>query len=160
MRLSPAEFEDVGNPKWRRAGEGARIQRGRTDYSRIPGDGRQPLGHKSFGVAQLPGERRRLYPFAAGATLMFHQDFAVFPGLHQLWVGKVVDVLDVVERAVDLAIKAPRRGLAQASAGERDQVPDRRPSESGWMDFHVKTTPTNTRRFVPVMLFLCVTTPD
>jgi hypothetical protein len=91
---------------------------------------------------------------------MFHQDFAVFPGLHQLWVGKVVDVLDVVERAVNLAIKAPRRGLAQASTGERDQVPDRRPPENGWMDFHVKTTPPNTRRFVPVMLFLCVTTPD
>jgi len=96
MPLSAAELEDVGNPGCRRTREGARIQRCRTYSSRIPGDRRQTLGHKRFGVGQLLGERRSLYPSASGAALMLHQDFTVFPGLQQVVVGEVVDVLDVV----------------------------------------------------------------
>ena len=96
MPLSSAELEDVGNPECRRTREGARIQRCCTYSSRIPGDRRQTLGHKRFGVGQLLGERRSLYPSASGAALMLHQDFTVFPGLQQVVVGEVVDVLDVV----------------------------------------------------------------
>src|SRR5260370_33755992 len=120
MRLSPTELEDVGNPGCRRARERARMERRRTDDSRIPGDRRQTFGHKGFGVPQLLREGRSLNPFASGAVLMFHQDLAVFPGFHQLVVGKVVAVPDVVWRAVDLAAEAPRSWLAQASTGARD----------------------------------------
>src|ERR1700682_5540719 len=75
MPLSSAELEDVGNPGCRCTREGPRIQRCCAYSSRIPGDRRQPLGHKRFGVAQLSGERRRLYPSPSGAALMLHQDF-------------------------------------------------------------------------------------
>ena len=136
------------------------MERRRAHNSRIPGDRRQPLGHKGFGVAQFRRERRRLDPFAPGAMPVVHQDFAVFPGLHQLVVGQVVEVPDVVQGAVDLAVEAPRRGLAQASAGERDQVPGRGSPDEVWMDFHEQTTPANTRRLVRSMLFLCVTPTD
>ena len=72
------------------------MKRRRTYSSRIPDDRRQTLGQKGLGVLQLRRERRSLNPAASGAVLVFHQDLAVFPGFHQLVVGKVVDVPDVV----------------------------------------------------------------
>ena len=53
---------------------------------------------------------------------MLHQDLAVLSRLQQLVVDQGVSIDDVVKGAIDLAIKAPRGGLAQASVAESIQI--------------------------------------
>ena len=105
--LASSPLDDVGNDRRRLVGQCPRLQRCGAHFSGIPVKGKNALRQKRFGKSKFCGERRGLDPGEPVARTMLHQDLAVLPCLQHLVVDQRVAVADVVNGAVDFAIKTP-----------------------------------------------------